>query len=153
MNSGLKLKFGFTVLPTPLTAVNHGWWQVVTRSVLMLSNCGVFEYGSLCYVWRVKRTNGCWTILGLFSWWQKIWPKGRSGAKTTIMKNRNSTQNKSQTHRAKQYKVTSFLSTDCELSTETCSKNVYSLGPRLFGQIVRRKKQHWNTIDPYLKYY
>ena len=26
-------------------------------------------------------------------------------------------------------KVTSFLSTDCELSTETCSKIVYSLGP------------------------
>ena len=53
-----------------------------------------------------------------------------SGAKT-IKKNTNSTQNKSQTHRAKQYKVTSFLSTDCELSTDTCSKNVYSLGPRL----------------------
>ena len=48
----------------------------------------------------------------------------RSGAKT-IKKNTNSTQNKSQTH-----EVTSFLSTDCELSTETCSKNVYSLGPR-----------------------
>ena len=51
------------------------------------------------------------------------------GAKT-IRKNTNSTQNKSETHRAKQYEVTSFLSTDCELSTETCSKNVYSLGPR-----------------------
>ena len=51
-----------------------------------------------------------------------------SGAKT-IKKNTNSTQNKSETHRAKQYEVTSFLSTDCELSTETCSKNVYSLGP------------------------
>ena len=51
------------------------------------------------------------------------------GAKT-IKKNTNSTQNKSQTHRAKQYEVTSFLSTYCELSTETCSKNVYSLGPR-----------------------
>ena len=50
------------------------------------------------------------------------------GAKT-IKKNTNSTQNKSQTHRAKQYEVTSFLSTDCELSIETCSKNVYSLGP------------------------
>ena len=50
------------------------------------------------------------------------------GAKT-IKKNTNSTQNKSQTHRAKQYEVTSFLSTYCELSTETCSKNVYSLGP------------------------
>ena len=52
----------------------------------------------------------------------------RPGAKT-IKKNTNSTQNKFQTHRAKQYEVTSFLSTDCELSTETCSKNVYSLGP------------------------
>ena len=51
------------------------------------------------------------------------------GAKT-IKKNTNSTQNKSETHHAKQYEVTSFLSTDCELSTETCSKNVYSLGPR-----------------------
>ena len=51
-----------------------------------------------------------------------------TGAKT-IKKNTNSTQNKSQTHRAKQYEVTSFLSTDWELSTETCSKNVYSLGP------------------------
>ena len=50
------------------------------------------------------------------------------GAKT-IKKNTNPTQNKSQTHRAKQYEVTSFLSTDCELSTETCSKNVYSIGP------------------------
>ena len=47
----------------------------------------------------------------------------------TIKKNTNSTQNKSETHHAKQYEVTSFLSTDCELSTETCSKNVYSLGP------------------------
>ena len=36
---------------------------------------------------------------------------------------------KSQTHRAKQYEVTSFLITDCELSTETCSKNVFNLGP------------------------
>ena len=35
------------------------------------------------------------------------------GAKT-IKKNTNSTQNKSQTHRAKQYEVTSFLSTYCE---------------------------------------
>ena len=53
-----------------------------------------------------------------------------SGAKT-IKKNTNSTQNNSQTHRANQYEVTSFLSTDCELSTETCSKDVYSLGPWL----------------------
>ena len=50
------------------------------------------------------------------------------GAKT-IKKNTNSTQNKSETHHAKQYEVTSFLSTGCELSAETCLKNVYSLGP------------------------
>ena len=37
----------------------------------------------------------------------------QTGAKT-IKKNTNSTQNKSQTHRTKQYEVTSFLSTDCE---------------------------------------
>ena len=43
----------------------------------------------------------------------------------TIKKNTNSTQNKYKTHRAKQYEVTSFLSTDCELSTETCSKNIF----------------------------
>ena len=53
----------------------------------------------------------------------------KPGAKT-IKKNTNSTRNKRQTYRAKQYKVTSFLSTDCELSTNPCSKNVYSLGPR-----------------------
>ena len=57
------------------------------------------------------------------------------GAKT-IKKNTNSTQNKSQTHRAKQYEVTSFLTTDCELSTETCSKNVYSIGPRCHALLV-----------------
>ena len=51
------------------------------------------------------------------------------GAKT-IKKTKNLTQNKSQTQRARAYKVTSFLSTDCELNTEMCSKNFYSLGPR-----------------------
>ena len=40
---------------------------------------------------------------------------------------KNSIKNKSQTHCARAYEVTSFLSTDCELSTETRSKNVYSL--------------------------
>ena len=60
----------------------------------------------------------------------------KPGAKT-IKKNTNSTQNKSQTHRAKQYEVTSFLSTDCELSTETCSKNVYSLGPRIWWMLLK----------------
>ena len=55
-------------------------------------------------------------------------PQMSPGAKT-IKKNTNSTQNKSQTQHAKQYEVTSFLSTYFELSTETCSKNVYSLGP------------------------
>ena len=62
----------------------------------------------------------------------------RPGAKT-IKKNTNSTQNKSQTHHAKQYEITSFLSTDCDLSTETCSKNVYSLGPWYTFQLHRMK--------------
>ena len=66
----------------------------------------------------------CWSV-----WHYVHCNRERLGAKT-IKKNTNSTQNKCQTHRAKQYEVTSFLSTDCELSTETCSKNVYSLGPR-----------------------
>ena len=61
-----------------------------------------------------------------------------------IKKKKNSTQNKSQTQRARAYKVTSFLSTDCELSTEMCSKNVYSLGP---GQIVVLYTSGWSQAD------
>ena len=67
----------------------------------------------------------------------------RQGAKT-IKKNTNSTQNKSETHHAKQYEVTSFLSTDCELSTETCSKNVYSLGPRCSHNVDMNNKGIWH---------
>ena len=47
------------------------------------------------------------------------------GAKT-IKKKNNLTQNKSQTQRANAYEVTSFQSIDCELSTATCSQNVYN---------------------------
>ena len=65
------------------------------------------------------------------------------GAKT-IKKNTNSTQNKSETHHAKQYEVTSFLSTNCELSTETCSKNVYSLGPCSFRYQLDFSRKHSN---------
>ena len=53
----------------------------------------------------------------------------RPGAKT-IKKNPNSSPNKSQTQRARAYEVKSFLSTDCELSTNPCSRFLYSLGPR-----------------------
>ena len=49
------------------------------------------------------------------------------GPKTT-KKNTNSTPNKSQTQCARAYGVTLFLSTDCQLSTETCSRFLYSLG-------------------------
>ena len=59
----------------------------------------------------------------------KFKPMRDQGAKT-IKKNTNSTENKAQTHNARAYKVTSFLSTDCELSTETWSRFVYSLGQR-----------------------
>ena len=61
----------------------------------------------------------------------------------TIKKNTNSTQNKSQTHRAKQYEVTSFLSRDCELSTATCSKNVYSLGPCTYTYVTDFAIEIW----------
>ena len=51
------------------------------------------------------------------------WPK-------TIKKNTNSTPKTSQTQRAGAYKVTSFLSIDCELSTNPYSRFLnYSLGP------------------------
>ena len=53
-------------------------------------------------------------------------------------KKKNSTQSKSQTHNARAYKVTSFLSTDCELSTETCSRFVYSLGPLSIWRSLNR---------------
>ena len=52
----------------------------------------------------------------------------------TIKKKKNSTQNKSQTQRARAYKVTSFLITDCESSTETCSKNVCTIIVLATGQ-------------------
>ena len=52
----------------------------------------------------------------------------KPGAKT-LTKKKNSTPNKYQTQRARAYEGTSFLSTDCELSTETCTKNVIVLAP------------------------
>ena len=45
----------------------------------------------------------------------------RPGPKT-IKKRQNATQNKSQTQRARAYTVTSFLSTDCVLSTGHAKK-------------------------------
>ena len=64
----------------------------------------------------------------------------------TIKKNTDSTQNKSQTHRAKLYEVRSFLSTDCELSTMTCSKNVYSLGPRSVSYFTHHMSDEYKSI-------
>ena len=81
-----------------------------------------FHLGALQRIFFTKNPRLIW------KWW--VGP----GAKT-IKKNTNSTQNKSQTHCAEQYKVTSFLSTDCELSTNPCSKNVYSLGPRSHSEL------------------
>ena len=79
-------------------------------------------------IWRILKTP-CILLVSGTSPTVKEPTRERPGAKT-IKKNTNSTQNQSQTHRVKQYEITSFLSTDCDLSTETCSKNVYSLGPR-----------------------
>ena len=84
-------------------------WRRVKKMPMSVNKCYPSHSSSHCFTLQASLRN-------------------RPGAKT-IKKNTNSTQNKFQTHRAKQYEVTSFLSTDGELSTETCSKNVYSLGP------------------------
>ena len=67
---------------------------------------------SYCYIFGVGE---CW-LVGVVYACRSV-SVDSSGAKT-IKKNTNSTQNKYQTHRAKQYEVPSFLSTGCELSTE-----------------------------------
>ena len=59
-----------------------------------------------------------------------VWIDNLIPGPETIEKNTNSTPNKSQTQRARAYEVTSFRSTDCELSTNPCSRFLYSLGPR-----------------------
>ena len=91
-----------------------------------MSKQNILAYGCECFSWFDMYN----CIYVTMRYCGNIWQVSRPGAKT-IKKNANSTQNKFQTHRAKQYEVTSFLSTDCELSTETCSKNVYSLGPMI----------------------
>ena len=64
----------------------------------------------------------------------------------TIKKNTNSTQNKCQTPRANQYEVTSFLSTDCELSTETCSKNAtLAENGDLVAEMTHRIQSGWKN--------
>ena len=57
----------------------------------------------------------------------------------TINKKENSTENKSQTLRrhTRAYEVTSFLSTYLELSTETCSQNVYMVLTNCFFEATR----------------
>ena len=47
------------------------------------------------------------------------------------------TQNKSQTQCARAYEVTSFLCTDCELSTETSSEIVDGIGPWSFLLVLQ----------------
>ena len=59
----------------------------------------------------------------------------------TIKKNTNSTHNKYLTQRARAYEVTSLLSTDCELSTNPCSRFLYSLGPR--AHLCRWSRVHF----------
>ena len=68
----------------------------------------------------------------------------RFGRTTTLARNRGQDykekekldSNKTQTQRARTYEVTSFLCTDFDVSTETCSKNVFSLGPRTSGACI-----------------
>ena len=94
--------------------------------------CRSYKPSTTVYIWKSRHREFNCEIPGGRYWYP--------GAKS-IKKNTNSTQNKSQTHRAKQYEVTSFLSTDCELSTEICSKNVYSLGPR-YNSIIELISRH-----------
>ena len=70
-----------------------------------------------------------WNLLLLFVFSKKSKSYLLQAGAKNIKKKINLTQNKSQTHRARAYEVTSFLSTDCKLRTETCSKNIYSPGP------------------------
>ena len=81
------------------------------------------------------------------TWSDDPYRLGRPGAKT-IKKNTNSTTNKSQTQCARAYEVTSFLSTDCELSTDTCSKKVHSLGPRVEWATEHGWKTGSSQSDP-----
>ena len=76
-----------------------------------------------------------WTLYGPH---QRNQTKGDLGPKT-IKKNTNSTPNKSHTQRARAYKVTSFLNTVCELSTNPCTRCLYSLGP--WRRIVERRDE------------
>ena len=64
---------------------------------------------------------------------QRRMPGASTPGSKTIKKN-NSTTTKSPTRSAKAYEVTSFLSTDCELSTNPCSRFLYSLGPWKDGE-------------------
>ena len=62
----------------------------------------------------------------------------------TIKKNTNSTQHKSQTQCARAYEVTLFLSTDCELSTDTCSKKFIVLAPGVIRVYTRFRRKTAN---------
>ena len=88
----------------------------------------------MCLLELISAENQCSQNRYVFFNLKRLFTCIHSPGAKTIKKNTNSTQNKSQTHRAKQYEVTSFLSTDYELSIETCSKNVSSLGPLVTTQ-------------------
>ena len=66
--------------------MNHGRWQVMTRSVLMYSNCGVIEDCSECHQWSIERTHGCWTTFGLFWCRELVWRKVTRGSLATSSK-------------------------------------------------------------------
>ena len=110
----------YHTIPYHTNCVKIAWLCSCCRSRFLISPTGVQRCLSVKPRVRTRRrihyTTRCT--------YPRLWAKN-------IKKNTTSTQNKSQTDRAKQYEVTSFLSTDCELSTDTCSKNVYSLGPMM----------------------
>ena len=75
---------------------------------------------------------------------------GQPRGQDYLQKHKLDSKQQSQTHRAKQYKVTSFLSTDCELSTETCSKNVYTYSPGLHNKLLKPLAQGASRFEKLL---
>ena len=66
----------------------------------------------------------------------------------TIKKNTNSTQNKSETHRAKQYEVMLFLSTDCEL--RHARKTFIVLAPEFIKRVIHHCEGERTYVPRYL---
>ena len=67
MSLGLEVRF-LRATAFPIDTHGCGSWAMTNgdNDAMMHSNCCVTVDCSTCHVWRGKRTNGCWTRLGLF---------------------------------------------------------------------------------------